>query len=138
MGLLVPRERNKTMTVPPSLVPEGYLAFAPAVAVNRAGMVGVTYYREAKPEGKTLAADYWFRSSSDGGKSFGREQLMDGPFGLQKAPRMKEGYFVGDYDRLAAAGQSFVACFAVPNVGSKHDRTAVAVTTIEGRGSTAY
>ncbi len=111
-------------------VPDGHLAFAPAVAVNSSGVVGVTYYQEMKPAGTSLPVAFWFRSSTNGGRSFGRAQRVDGPFNLAQAPRMKEGYFVGDYDGLVSAGKRFVACFAVPNSGKHADRTRVVVAMV--------
>lgn len=97
--------------------------------MDSAGVVGLTYYRLRKPTSNHMPTDYWFRASHDGGKTFGRERHIAGPFDLQTAPRMKQGYFLGDYEGLAAAGRSFVVLFAA-NSGNTHNPTDVFLATI--------
>ena len=110
----------------------GLPAFTPVVEVNSSGTVGVTYYdfRNLTPNNTTtLPTDYWFVSSSDHGATFGNEQHVAGSFDMLTAP-VARGFFVGDYEGLAASGSAFVACFVKANDGNTTNRTDVFVTTI--------
>ncbi len=110
----------------------GLPAFTPVVEVNSSGTVGVTYYdfRNLTPDNTTtLPTDYWFVSSSDRGATFGNEQHVAGSFDMLTAP-VARGFFVGDYEGLAASGSAFVACFVKANDGNTTNRTDVFVTTI--------
>jgi len=87
----------------------GKPAFTTTVAVNSAGVVGVTYYDLRNlPAGDTttLPTDYWFTSSTDHGASFGNEVHIAGSFDLLTAPNAG-GFFVGDYEGLTTSGTSF-------------------------------
>ncbi len=90
-------------------------AVSPMVAVNSNGVVGVSYFDfRASPvsDPSTLATNYWLATSPRGGKSFNSEQpIIDTPFDLLSAP-FSEGYFLGDYQGLAANGTSFVSFYA--------------------------
>ncbi len=110
----------------------GLPAFTPTVAVNAAGVVGVTYYdfRELSlTNTTTLPTDYWFTSSSDHGLMFGGEKQIAGPFDMLTAPYAR-GFFVGDYEALATSGTSFIPFFVQANSGNTANRTDVFVTTI--------
>ena len=91
----------------------GRPAFTPTVAVNSAGVVGVTYYDLRNlPAGDTttLPTDYWFTASTDHGASFGDETHIAGSFDLLTAPNAG-GFFVGDYEALGVNGTAFVPFF---------------------------
>ena len=110
----------------------GLPAFTPVVEVNSSGTVGVTYYdfRNLTPDNTTtLPTDYWFVSSSDNGATFGNEQHVAGSFDMLTAPNAR-GFFVGDYQGLAASGSGFVAGFVQANDGNTTNRTDVFATTI--------
>jgi hypothetical protein len=110
----------------------GLPAFTPTVAVNAAGVVGVTYYdfRQLTPTTTaTLPTDYWFTSSSNHGASFAGEKQIAGPFDMLTAPYAR-GFFVGDYEGLATSGPSFIPFFVQANSGDTANRTDVFVTTI--------
>jgi len=53
-----------------------------------------------------LATTHWIRRSSDGGASFGLDEMLGETFDTRKAP-YAIGYFLGDYDGLASIGDSF-------------------------------
>jgi hypothetical protein len=99
-------------------------AFVPAVAVNSDGTVAVTYYDFRN---NTAAAgaltDYWLVHASGSftnPASWSQEyRLTDTSFDLEQAPNTSHGYFLGDYEGLAAAGKSFYALFA--QAGSSSD-----------------
>jgi hypothetical protein len=105
---------GKTWTAPAVISKAtGKPAFTPTVAVNSAGVVGVTYYDLRNlPAGDTttLPTDYWFTASSDHGKSFGDETHIAGSFDLLKAPN-SGGFFVGDYEALGVNGTAFLPFF---------------------------
>jgi hypothetical protein len=102
----------------------GKPAFTPAVAVNSAGTVGVTYYdlRDLTTQTTTLPTNYWLTTSTNHGGSFAGETHLAGPFDEMTAPDAG-GFFLGDYEGLAASGASFLAFFAQANSGNTSNRT---------------
>src|SRR5262249_54788964 len=102
-------------------------AFTPSIVVASDGKVGVTYYdlRKDNPSDNTqLLATAWLAVSSDGGKTF-TESLAGGPFDLRNAARTREGYFIGDYQGLAASGTTFIPFFVMTNTGNDSNRSDV-------------
>jgi Neuraminidase (sialidase) len=109
----------------------GLPAFTPVVDVNSKGKVGVTYYdfRNLSPTNTTtLPTDYWF-VSLDSQLAVGAEQHVAGSFDMLTAP-IARGYFVGDYEGLAASGQQFVSFFVQANSGNTANRTDTFATVI--------
>jgi hypothetical protein len=103
----------------PQNIPAGnQQAFTPSVAVAADGTVAVTYYdfRNNTLE-LGLPTDYWMvHAHPDSGltnpSSWGDElRLTDTSFDMENAP-VADGYFVGDYEGLAAAGNTFLAFFS--------------------------
>ncbi|WP_422933337.1 hypothetical protein [Sinomonas sp. P47F7] len=112
--------------------PTGKPAFTPSVRVNSSGTVGVTYYdfrSLAAGNTTTLPTDYWFTSSPSGGAAFGNETHLYGPFDMLTAPNAS-GFFVGDYEGLAASGSDFVSLSVRANDGNLANRTDAVSTTI--------
>jgi hypothetical protein len=107
-----------TWTVPKRIsTPTGRPAFTPQIAVNSAGTVGVTYYdfrNLAAGNTSTLPTDYWFTSSADGGRTWSTGSHVAGPFDMLFAP-FARGFFVGDYEGLAAKGVAFQSLFVQTN-----------------------
>ncbi len=94
----------------------GAQAFTPAASLSPGGKLGVTYYdlRNDDPRDKDhLLATAWLATSTDGGKTF-TEQALAPPFDLRTAP-FAEGYFLGDYQGLVSAGESFLPFFSMTN-----------------------
>jgi hypothetical protein len=94
-------------------------AFTPMVAAH-GGEVAVTYYdfRKDTDDPKTLLTSYWRAISEDGGRSW-TEAPMAEPFDLTKAPvTAGTGYFVGDYQGLAAANGRFLSFFVKSAAGA--------------------
>jgi BNR repeat-like domain len=88
----------------------GAYAFEPAIAVDRHGTVGVTWYdlRGDRPGDAPLTADVWFASSHDHGASW-HETHVAGPTDLRTAALARQNR-VGEYQGLAASGpHRFVA-----------------------------
>ena len=93
--------------------PNGTPAFIPAVDVAEGGAVAVTYYDFRKDTaGKSTAlADYWIRTSSDGGTRWAHSQrVTPRSFDIKQAP-FARGYFVGDYEGLAHSADMFKLVF---------------------------
>jgi hypothetical protein len=112
--------------------PNGKPAFTPTVAVNATGTVGVTYYDFRNPDGITTGqpTDYWFTSSTNQGVSFGNEaRITPSSFDILTAP-VAGGFFLGDYQGLAASGTVFQAFFVRTNTGNTSNRTDVFSTSI--------
>jgi hypothetical protein len=83
--------------------PTDKAAFTPAIAVDRKGRLGVTYYdftpRLTSPG--ILLTDTWFTSTSGPGLDFGPRKLIGGPYNSLALP-IARGFFAGDYEGLAA------------------------------------
>jgi hypothetical protein len=93
--------------------PAGASAFNSTVAVTDDGTVAVLWYdfRENDPS-PGLPTDVFLRHSHDGGATFVGAQKLAGPFDMEKAPvSAGRGFFLGDYQGLAAAGNDLVAFF---------------------------
>jgi len=97
-------------------------AFVPSVTVRVDGTIGVAYYdfRADTTDLLTLPTDYWLAQSTDG--VTWTESHVAGPFNLTIAPNAG-GYFLGDYQGLATAGDAFVPLFARTNDGDLVNRT---------------
>jgi hypothetical protein len=103
-------------------------AFVPSIAVNRKGMIAITYYdfrfNGAEPEGLT---DQWAITCRPKAKidcsdpeDWSELRLTEVSFDIHKAPNAG-GYFLGDYDGLAAVKNSFIAAFSVSTVTDPAD-----------------
>jgi hypothetical protein len=93
--------------------PAGTPAFTAAVDVNDSGAVAVTYYdfRHDTPDKATALTDYWIRTSTDGGATWGGSQrVTPTSFDMKQAPDAR-GYFTGDYEGLDHAGDTFKLFF---------------------------
>jgi hypothetical protein len=105
---------------PPKIVdtaPAGVSAFNGTVEVTADGTVAVLWYdfRENDPN-PGLPTDVFLRHSHDGGATWSLAQKLAGPFDMEAAPLsfgagFFRGYFLGDYQGLAAAGNDLVAFF---------------------------
>jgi hypothetical protein len=93
--------------------PAGASAFNSTVAVTGDGTVAVLWYdfRENDPS-PGLPTDVFLRHSHDGGATFVGAQKLAGPFDMENAPvSAGRGFFLGDYQGLAAAGNDLIAFF---------------------------
>lgn len=92
-------------------------AFTPTVAVNAAGAVAVSYYdlRNVSKSDSMLLADAWMVTTPD--ESNFTESHISGPLDLHLAPKVTQGYFLGDYQGLPTAGADFMPLLAQPNPG---------------------
>ena len=83
--------------------PTDKAAFTGTIAVDRKGRVGVTYHDFTPPltTPDILLTDTWFTSTSGPGLDFGPRRLIGGPYNMEAAP-IARGFFVGDYEGLAA------------------------------------
>jgi hypothetical protein len=106
----------------PTNIPVGnQQAFTPSVAVSSDGTVAVTYYDfrnnvDLTP-GSGLPTDYWLVHASSNftnpsSWTTGELPLTNTSFNMENAAPTSRGYFLGDYEGLAAAGNNFYALFA--------------------------
>jgi hypothetical protein len=94
----------------------GLPTYTPTIAVN-GGRLAVTFYdnRNLQPGQTTvLPTDYWVKFSTDGGKTWGGEEHIAGPFDQLSAP-FARGFFLGDYEGLQPSGTGFEAVFVKTN-----------------------
>ena len=109
----------------------GTQAFTPSVEVDTAGTVAVGYYdfTHDAPSSPQLVTDYWVTRSTDGGRTWRpRERVTPRSFDMRRAPDAR-GFFLGDYQGLEAAGDSFRALIALPR-GAGAPRTDIFATTL--------
>jgi hypothetical protein len=112
----------------PTNIPAGdQQAFTPNVAVNSDGTVAVTYYdfrNNTDPTpGSGLPTDYFIVHNvgdpgSSGSWTGNEQQLTTSSFNMENAAPTSRGYFLGDYQGLAAAGENFYALFAQAGANS--------------------
>src|SRR5262249_54167099 len=114
----------KVNQTPTNLLAGNQQAFTPSVAVAADGTVAVTYYdfrnNTAQPG---LPTDYWLvhasgNFTSPGSWTADEKRLTDTSFHMENAAPTSRGYFLGDYEGLAAAGNNFYALFAQAGVKS--------------------
>lgn len=105
----------------------GQPAYTPTVAVNASGAVAVTYYQSADFQAND-ETNYDVTLSRNGGRTFSRPSLLAGPFDMSTAPSAG-GYFVGDYEAIATAGDTFYPFF-VTTTGLAGDPTDVYTTAV--------
>jgi hypothetical protein len=100
------------------------------VAVNSAGVVGVTYYDLRNlPAGDTttLPTDSWFTASSDNFATSLR--ITPTSFDMLTAPNAG-GFFVGDYEALGVNERAFVPFFVQAEPASATPPTDVFTNSI--------
>jgi len=101
---------------PPSLIspPGDPAAFTPTIDVNRLGEVGALFYdlRNLKPSTppSILPTDTWFRRTDGPGLTFTHEVHL-GSYNMLMSPVAIGGFFVGDYEGIAARPDSSFAAF---------------------------
>jgi len=105
----------------------GLAAFLPTVAVNAAGVVGVTYYQwPSAPTAGNEPANLYIRHSTNAGSTFDTPTKLDGPFNMLAAP-WAGGYFLGDYQGLTSTSAGFLPFYVKPNCA---DASCAALTSI--------
>ena len=130
------RDGGRTWSAPARLSENPEVqAFTPGVEVSQSGEVAVSYYdltydSVASP---SLDTDYWVARSTDGGRSFApRERVTPQSFDLRTAPDAR-GFFLGDYEGLAAAGNRFEVLFS-KTTGDPGNPTDLFSTTVRAHG----
>ncbi|TVZ84107.1 sialidase family protein [Streptomyces sp. BK340] len=119
---------GRTWSRTPALIsPKGVPAFSPSIAVDKRGTVALTYYdlRFLKPGNTTtLPTAYQLATLPDGDPGRRSERRISRIFDWLQAPNAG-GYFLGDYQGLAAAGNGVRAVLTETNSGAPHNRTDV-------------
>jgi len=105
-------------------------AFTPMIRVRADGTIGVTYYvfRNHTPGAPALETDAFLVHSHDQGATWQETRLTAVSFDLRTAP-VSHGFFLGDYQGLAAAGSEFTPFFVQTNSGNTENPTDVFATT---------
>ena len=121
--------RKWTTPVKVNQTPVPVSAFNPIVEVSSDGTVGVLYYdfRGNTPAGG-LPTTVLLAHSHDAGVTWEDEEVLGGPFDMEKAP-FARGLFLGDYQGLVAIGTDFLAFFAV-TTGAENSADMVAVRAV--------
>jgi hypothetical protein len=107
-------------------------AYTPSVAIAPGGTVGVTYYQWDQPTSSGLERTvlYIQKSTSAGNSStaptFGPRTALSGEFNGLAAP-FAEGYFLGDYQGLAANANGFIPFNVLTNCD---DASCLALTSV--------
>jgi BNR repeat-like domain len=111
-------------------------AFTPAVEVNRGGHVAVSYYdfTHDSVASASLKTNYWTTRSTNGGRTFTRRaRVTPQSFDLRTAPNAR-GFFLGDYEGLAATAGRFKLLFA-QTTGEPDNPTDLFSTTLRGKAT---
>ena len=99
-------------------------SFNGTVEVTADGTVAVMYYDlRSNTAAPGLPTDVWLTLSQDGGATW-TEQHLYGPFDMENAP-VARGWFLGDYQGMAAAGDDLVAFFSVATSNDQSDIIAI-------------
>ena len=113
---------GKSWTTPIDVTqtPPGTHSFNGTVEVTSDGTVAVMYYDLRSNDGAPgLPTDVWLTHSHDGGATWA-EQHLYGPFDMENAP-VARGWFLGDYQGMAAAGTDLITFFAVATSNDQSD-----------------
>lgn len=133
IALSMSTDGGLTWTDPVAVSPEsGTQQFIPGVAVNDSGDVSVAWYGFATDTSATqeLMTNYWITWSTDQGKTWAsKKPVTPKAFDLRTAP-YNTGFFFGEYQGLAAVGQSFVAAVTLTNGHSLQNRTDIYACTV--------
>ena len=87
-------------------------SFNGTVEVTADGTVAVMYYDfRSNTAAPGLPTDVWLAHSRDGGATWTEQELF-GPFDMENAP-IARGWFLGDYQGMAAAGDDLITFFSV-------------------------
>jgi photosystem II stability/assembly factor-like uncharacterized protein len=100
--------------------PANVSAFTPSIAVASDGTVGVSYYDfRSNTAAGGLPTDVWFAHCHAGctNPASWAEGHAYGSFDMEKAP-VARGYFLGDYEGIAAEGTAFNLLFSVAGSAS--------------------
>jgi hypothetical protein len=99
-------------------------SFNGTVEVTDDGTVAVMYYdlRNNTPAAG-LPTDVWLTLSHDGGATW-TEQHLYGPFDMENAP-VARGWFLGDYQGMAAVGDDLITFFSVATSNDQADVIAI-------------
>lgn len=82
-------------------------AYTPAVAVNAAGVVGVSYFSLRNDPVRRYFVDTYIGFSKNGGKTFRRTVRLSQATTDTRFAAFSGGYFLGDYQGLAAGAKRF-------------------------------
>jgi len=107
-------DRGKTWTTPVDVTQTGpgNHSFNGTVEVAADGTVAVLYYDfRNNTSAPGVPTDVWLTHSYDGGVTW-TEQHVYGPFDMENAP-VARGWFLGDYQGLAAVGNDLMLFFSV-------------------------
>jgi hypothetical protein len=112
IGVAKSRDGGRTWSVA-TLPGVSAYAFEPTIAVNKHGIVGVTWYdlRNDRLGDAALTADVWFAHSHNGGSSW-RQTHVAGPTDLRTSPLIAQNY-VGEYQGLSGLRNGFAAAFTL-------------------------
>ena len=95
--------------------PTNLANFTPAVAVNAAGWVGISYY-SLRNDRSGVKVDEYLTLSSNRGQKFGRSARVTAASWDLRYVATSDGFFLGDYQGLVASGKTFyplwIATFA--------------------------
>jgi hypothetical protein len=87
--------------------PRNAASFTPAVAVSATGRVGVAFYSLRNDPTRSVLVDEYLAVSRDGGQRFGRSVRVSSTSWDLRSAAFSRGFFLGDYQGLAAGRRTF-------------------------------
>ena len=111
-------------------------AFTPTLRVRADGSVGLMHFdlRSNTSDASTLLADLWLLTSRDG--LTWTETAVTRGFDLARVPTVTGGYFLGDYQGLASAGNTWLPLVVLPG-NSAANRSDVYAMRLEAGAAAA-
>jgi hypothetical protein len=98
--------------------------FTPALAVTPEGLVGVAYYSLRNDPTRSVLVDEYLAVSRDAGQRFAKSLRMTGASWDLRFAAMSRGFFLGDYQGLAAASRTFYPFWIATYLPSRIDPAA--------------
>jgi hypothetical protein len=116
------RSWSKPAAVSPAA---GQQQFIPGIAVNDHGEVALGWYAFATDQSSApgLLTRYWLSWSADQGRTWAPPAAVTAAAFDFRAIPFNAGFFVGEYQGLAATGRSFVAAMTLANGHEQDNRT---------------
>lgn len=94
-------------------------AFTPTVAVNKAGVVGVSYFSLRNDPVRRYFVDTFIAFSKNGGRTFRRTVRLSQATTDTRFAAFSGGFFLGDYQGLAAGAKRFFPLWIATVNGSR-------------------
>ena len=95
--------------------------FTPALAVTPEGLVGIAYYSLRNDPTRSVLVDEYLAVSRDAGRHFAKSLRVSGASWDLRFASLSRGFFLGDYQGLAASAKTFYPFWIATYLPSRLD-----------------